>query len=109
MSKGKDEDKDDGEEYLHIGKKVDMKGAEDSLLLGVRIQMRKKREVLQKKQLQLCCCVIKIRDLCSKVIKGYSKHYKELNSHLLPKQHLKKIKLLFNQRIECRCAEYNST
>ncbi len=39
-SKGKDEDKDYSEKYLHFGKKVDMKGVEKSLPLGVRIQMR---------------------------------------------------------------------
>ena len=41
MSKGKDEDKDDGEQYLHLGKKVDMKGVTESLPLGVRIWMRR--------------------------------------------------------------------
>jgi hypothetical protein len=40
MSEGKDVDEDDGEKYLHIGEKVDMKGVEESLLLGVRIWMR---------------------------------------------------------------------
>ncbi len=38
MSKGKDEDKDDGKEYLHIGEKVDMEGAEKWYWLGERIQ-----------------------------------------------------------------------
>jgi hypothetical protein len=43
-SNGKDEDKDDGEEYLHIGEKVDMEGAEKWYWLGERIQgMKKKR------------------------------------------------------------------
>ncbi len=41
MSKGKDEDKDDGEQYLHLGKKVDMKEVKESLPLGVRIRMRR--------------------------------------------------------------------
>ncbi len=41
--------------------------------------------------------------------KGYSKHYKEINSCPLPKHRLNEIKLLFNQRIERRCAEYNLT
>jgi hypothetical protein len=51
MSKGKDEDKDYSERYLHLGKKVDMKGVEESLPLNVRIGMRlrKKKELLQKK------------------------------------------------------------
>ncbi len=43
------------------------------------------------------------------MIKGYSKHYKEINSCPLPEQCLKEIKLQFDQRIECRCAEYNLT
>ena len=44
-------------------KKVDMKGVEESLPLGVRIWMRlrEKRELLPKKGLQLRCHVIKIR------------------------------------------------
>jgi hypothetical protein len=41
--------------------------------------------------------------------KGYSKHYKEINSCHPPKHHLNKIKILFNKRLECRCAEYNLT
>ncbi len=70
-SKGKDEDKDYGEKYLHHVKKVDMKGVEESLPLGARIRMmRKKGELLQKKQLQLRCCVIKIKNLCLEVTKG---------------------------------------
>jgi hypothetical protein len=60
-------------------------------------------------QQRLHCCVIKIKKLGSKVIKGYSKHYKEINSLPLPEQCLNEIKLLFNQRIECRCAKYNLT
>jgi hypothetical protein len=52
---------------------------------------------------------IKIKKLCSKVIKGYSKHYEEINSCPLPEQCLNEIKLVFNQRIERRCAEYNLT
>ncbi len=58
---------------------------------------------------QLRCCVIEIKKLCSKVIKGYSNYYKEINSHPLPEQCLNEIKLLFDQRIECRCAKYNLT
>ncbi len=60
-------------------------------------------------QQRLNCCVIKIKKLCSKVIKGYIKHYKEINSHPLPEQRLNEIKLLFDQRIERRCAKYNLT
>jgi hypothetical protein len=46
----KDGDEDNGEKYLHLGKKVDMKGAKESLPLGVRIQMmREKGELSQKK------------------------------------------------------------
>jgi hypothetical protein len=40
-SKGKNEDKHHGEKYLHLGKKVDMKGVKESLPLGVRIRMRR--------------------------------------------------------------------
>ncbi len=57
----------------------------------------------------LRCCVIKIKKLCSEVIKGYSKHYKEINSHPLPEKRLNEIKLLFDQHIEHRCAKYNLT
>jgi hypothetical protein len=47
-SKGKDEDRDYGEKYLQLGKKVDMKGVEVSLPLCVKIQMmREKGELLQ--------------------------------------------------------------
>jgi hypothetical protein len=53
--------------------------------------------------------VIKIKKLCSKLIKGYSKYYKEINSCPLPEQCLNEIKLYFNQRIEHRCAKYNLT
>jgi hypothetical protein len=60
-------------------------------------------------QQRLHCCVIKIKKLCSKVIKGYSKHYKEINSCPLPEQCLDEINLLFDQRKERRCAEYNLT
>ncbi len=41
--------------------------------------------------------------------KGYSKHYKEINSCPLLKHCLNKIKLLFDQRKEHRCAKYNLT
>ena len=76
MSKGEDDGKDYSEKYLHPGKKVDMKGVEESLPLGVKIRMRRSAqgEPSQKKQLQLCCHVIKIKNLCSEVTKGYRKH-----------------------------------
>ncbi len=110
-SKGKEEDKDYGEKYLHLGKKVDMKRVEESLLLGVRIQMRlrEKGELSQKKQLQLCHHVIKIKNLCLEVTTDYSNQYKDINSCPLPEHCLNKINLLFDQRIECRCAKYNLT
>jgi hypothetical protein len=105
-----DEDKNNGEKYLHPGKTVDMKGVEESLLLGVRIQMmREKGELSQKKCLQLRCHVIKIKNCFLEVTKGYSKHYEEINNCPPPKHHLKKIKVLFDQRIEHRCAKYNLT
>ncbi len=43
------------------------------------------------------------------MIKGYSKHYKEINSCPPPEHCLNKIKLLFDQRSECGCAKYNLT
>jgi hypothetical protein len=43
MSKSEDEDKDYGKKYLHLGKKVDMKGVEESLPLGVRIWMMREK------------------------------------------------------------------
>jgi hypothetical protein len=60
-------------------------------------------------QQRLRCHVNKIKKLCSKVIKGYSKHYKEINGLPLPELCLNEIKLLFDQRIERRCAKYNLT
>ncbi len=57
----------------------------------------------------LRCLDVKIKKLCSKMIKGYSKHYEEINSCPLPQQCLNEIKLLFDQCIERRCAEYNLT
>ncbi len=41
--------------------------------------------------------------------KGHSKHFEEINSCPIPEHCLNKIKLLFDQRIECRCTEYNLT
>ncbi len=47
-SKGKDEDKYDGEEYLHIGEKIDIEGAEIWYRLGEKILgMKKRREPLE--------------------------------------------------------------
>ena len=50
MSKGKDEDNNYGEKYIHLGKKFNMKGVEESLPLDVRIWMRRsvQEEPLQK-------------------------------------------------------------
>ncbi len=49
-SEGKDEDKGDSEEYLHIGEKIDMEGDEKWYRLGERIlgMKKKKRELLEK-------------------------------------------------------------
>jgi hypothetical protein len=60
-SEGEDEDKNYGEKYLHLGKKVDMKGVEESLPLGVRvrIRLRKKGELLQKNDYS--CVVVLLR------------------------------------------------
>jgi hypothetical protein len=41
QAKAKMTTKDYGEKYVHLGKKVDIKGVEESLPLGVRIQMRR--------------------------------------------------------------------
>jgi hypothetical protein len=52
LSKSKDEDKDDGKEYLHIGEKVDMEGAEKWCQPGERILgMKKKRREHWKKNI----------------------------------------------------------
>jgi hypothetical protein len=81
-----------------------MKEVEESLLLGVRIRiMREKGELSQ--SLQLGCHVIKIKNLCSEVKKGYSNYYKDINSCPPPDHCLNKIKLLFDHCIERRCAE----
>jgi hypothetical protein len=60
-SESKDEDKDYSDKYLHLGKKVDMKGMEESLLLGVRIRMRlrEKGELSQKNNYS--CIVVLLR------------------------------------------------
>jgi hypothetical protein len=52
--------------------------------------------------------VIKIKTSARKWPRAI-KHYKEINSCPPPKHHLNKFKLLFNLRLEHRCAEYNST
>ncbi len=60
MSKGEDKNKDYGEKYLHLGKKVNMKGVEESLPLGVRIRMMgEKGELLQKNNYS--CLVVLLR------------------------------------------------
>jgi hypothetical protein len=68
-----------------------------------------RKENCKKKQLQLRHCVIKIKNLCLEVTKGYSKNHKEINSCPPPKHRLNKTKLLFDQCIERRCAKYNLT
>jgi hypothetical protein len=49
-SEGEDEDEDGGEEYSHIGDKVDMEGAEKWYWLGERVlgMKNKRREPLEK-------------------------------------------------------------
>lgn len=51
----------------------------------------------------------KIRKLCSDVLEGYSSHCQEWYGHPVRQHNLDKIRLLYEQRIERRCAEYNLT
>mgnify|MGYP006196684247 FL=1 len=51
----------------------------------------------------------KIRKLCSDVLEGYSSHCQEWYGHPVRQRNLDKIRLLYEQRIERRCAEYNLT
>ncbi len=46
---------------------------------------------------------------CSKVIKGYRKHYQEINNCPLPEQRLNEIKLFFDHHIGVCCVKYNLT
>ena len=47
--------------------------------------------------------------LCSDVLEGYSSHCQEWYDHPVKQRSLDKIRLLYEQRIERRCAEYNLT
>jgi hypothetical protein len=51
----------------------------------------------------------KICKLCSDVLEGYSSHCQERYGHPVRQRNLDKIRLLYEQRIERRCAEYNLT
>ena len=51
----------------------------------------------------------KIRKLCCAVLEGYSSHCQEMYGHPVRQHNLDKIRLLYEQRIERRCAEYNLT
>ena len=51
----------------------------------------------------------KIRKLCCDVLEGYSSHCQEMYGHPVRQHNLDKIRLLYEQRIERRCAEYNLT
>ncbi len=55
-----------------------------------------------------CVVVLLKLNLCLEVTKGYSKNYEKINC--LPSKHcLNKIKLLFDEYLERRCAKYNLT
>jgi hypothetical protein len=56
-STGKNEEKDYGGKYLHLGKKVDMK-VEESLPLGVRIRMMREKGELSQKNYYSCVVVL---------------------------------------------------
>jgi hypothetical protein len=60
-------------------------------------------------QLKLRCHIEKIRKLCSDVLEGYSSHCQKWYGHTVRQRNLDKIQLLYEQRIERRCAEYNLT
>jgi hypothetical protein len=67
-SKGKDEDKDYGEKYFYLGKKVDTKGVEESLPLGVRIRMRRsaQEKPLQKKDDSCVVALLRLKTSAQK-------------------------------------------
>jgi len=60
-------------------------------------------------RLQLRRHIERIRRICSAVLEGYSSHCKERYGHPVRQRNLDKIRLLYEQRIERRCAEYNLT
>ena len=51
----------------------------------------------------------KIRKLCSEVLEGYTKDCQERYGHPATQHSLNKIQLLYEERIQRRCAEYNLT
>jgi hypothetical protein len=57
-SKGKDEDKDYGEKYIHLGKKFNMKGVEEFLPLDVRIWMRRIAQGEPSQKIHYSCVVL---------------------------------------------------
>jgi len=60
-------------------------------------------------RLQLRRHIERIRRICSAVLEGYSSHCQEVYGHPVRQRNLDKIRLLYEQRIERRCAEYNWT
>ena len=60
-------------------------------------------------RLQLRRHIERIRRICSAVLEGYSSHCQEVYGHPVRQRNLDKIRLLYEQRIERRCAEYNLT
>jgi hypothetical protein len=55
-------------------------------------------------RLQLRRHIERIRRLCSAVLEGYSSHCQEWYGHPVRQRNLDKIQLLYEQRIERRCA-----
>ena len=68
-----------------------------------------KRTPLDYNRLKLRRHIQKIRKLCSDVLDGYSKICQEWYGHPVTQRSLDKIRLLYEQRIERRCAVYNLT
>ena len=51
----------------------------------------------------------RIRKLCSDVLEGYTSHCQKMYGHPAKQRSLDKIRLLYEQRIERRCADFNLT
>ena len=60
-------------------------------------------------RLQLRRHIKKIRKLCSQVLEGYNKECEERYGHPATQHSLNKIQLLYEERIQRRCAEHNLT
>ena len=60
-------------------------------------------------QLKLHRHIERIRKLCSDVLEGYTSHCQKMYGHPAKQRSLDKIRLLYEQRIERRCADFNLT